>query len=230
MTVLVVLPGLDGTATLHAAFAEAVRSGFESVAVIPYPTSEALDYADIEALVRPLLPRETPFVLLGESFSGPLAISIAAAPPVNLVGVVLSTTFAQSPLPLSRLLGSIARIAPVRALPLPLLSWYLLGRWRTMSLTESLQHALQGVSDNVLRHRAVSALRVNVSSKLGDISVPALYLRATHDRLVPGSCAEKIASATAHCTVVDIEGPHLLLQASPSSSARAVCDFAARLS
>src|SRR5688572_3895642 len=100
MTALVVLPGLDGTATLHTKFVASVGPAFDSVTVIPYPPNEALGYVALEALVRAQLPTATPFVLLGESFSGPVALSIAADPPPNLVGLVLSTTFAKSPVPL----------------------------------------------------------------------------------------------------------------------------------
>jgi hypothetical protein len=97
MTALVVLPGLDGTATLHTEFVTSVGPAFDSVAVIPYPSDKALGYAALESLVRAQLPPATPFVLLGESFSGPIALSIAANPPPNLVGLILSTTFAKAP-------------------------------------------------------------------------------------------------------------------------------------
>lgn len=229
MTALIVLPGLDGTATLHAAFAEAAGRGFESVAVIPYPADKLQDYSGIESLVRSLLPTETPFVLLGESFSGPVAISIAAAPPANLLGLVLSTTFAAPPLPMPALVAALAPLAPVRAWPSLLVSWYLLGRWSTPQMMESLQRALLGVPSRVLRHRVASTLRADVSGRLGDIRVPVLCLRATGDRLLSRNRAVRMAAAIPDCVAIDVEGPHLLLQAAPSDCARAVCDFAGRL-
>lgn len=229
MTALVVLPGLDGTATLHAAFARAAGHGFESISVIPYPADRVLGYPELESLVRSLLPAETPFVLLGESFSGPIALSIAASPPANLTGLVLSTTFAAPPLPLPALVASLARLAPVRALPASLLSWCLLGRWSTPQMMESLQRALSEVSPHVLRHRAASALRTDVSHRLGDIRVPVLCLRAIEDRLLSRDRAMQMVGALSRCVAVDVEGPHLLLQAAPSDCALAVCDFAARL-
>lgn len=229
MTALVVLPGLDGTATLHDAFAKSAQSGFESVAIIPYPADQALGYAEIEALVRPLLPVDEPFVLLGESFSGPIAISIAASPPPNLKGLVLSTTFAKSPLALPAFLAALTRIAPVRAVPPLLLSWSLLGRWSTSETMGSLRHALLSVSPDVLRHRAASALRADVTSRLGEVLVPVLVLRATEDRLLSRKCSDHMASAVTHGTVVDVVGPHLLLQTVPVDCARAISDFVARV-
>ena len=229
MTALVVLPGLDGTATLHSAFADAVGTAFDSVDVISYPTDRSLDYAALQALVRAALPSDLPFVLLGESFSGPIALSIAADPPSNLVGLVLSTTFANSPAPLLSPFAPFTSLAPVRVLPLSLLSWWLLGRWATPQLETALQDALLTVAPTVLRFRAATALRANALSGCGAISVPVLYLRATDDRLLSRRAGKQIASAIPHCTTVDIAGPHLLLQAMPQACARAVSAFASQL-
>jgi len=229
MTALVVLPGLDGTATLHTEFVASVSPAFDSVTVVPYPLDKALGYVALEALVRARLPPTLPFVLLGESFSGPIALSIAADPPPNLVGLVLSTTFAKSPVPLPSPLAALTRIAPVRALPPSFLSWLLFGRWATPQLEASLQSALLAVSPTVLRFRAGAAIQANVSARLASISVPVLYLRATHDRLLSGAAGRHILSALPQCTTADIAGPHLLLQVAPIDCARAVSTFSRRL-
>lgn len=229
MTMLLVLPGLDGTATLHSAFADAARSAFDSIVVIPYPADQVLDYVSLERLVRSQLPTTTQFVLLGESFSGPIALSIAASPPSNLIGVVLSTTFAESPMPLFAPLASLMRFAPVRALPLPLLSWWLLGRWATPPLEKALQSALIAVQPEVLRARVVTALKAKGSDACRAVSLPVLYLRGTDDRLLYRHAGRQIADVIAHCTIKDIAGPHLLLQAAPEACARAVGEFASHL-
>ena len=158
MTTLVVLPGLDGTATMHAAFVAAARPWFDAISVIAYPPNRVLGYAELETLVRASLPEGRPFVLLGESFSGPIALLIAADPPAGLAGLVLSTTFARSPVPLLSPLASLLRFAPVRPIPMPLLSWLLLGRWATAQLKTELQAALNNVDRDVLRARAAAAL------------------------------------------------------------------------
>lgn len=225
VTALVILPGLDGTAALHAQFVACLGGVFGPVAVLRYPPDEALDYAALEVLVRAGLPRDVPFVLLGESFSGPIALSIAADPPANLVGVVLSTTFARTPLPFISPLAPLARFAPVRALPLALLSWWLLGRWATPALNVALERALLEVHPAVLRQRAALAMQADVSAVLARIGVPVLYLRAKNDRLILPGAGDRILSVIKHATIKEIAGPHLLLQACPSSAARAVRDF-----
>lgn len=229
MTILVILPGLDGTATLHSAFSDAASTAFDSITVISYPSNQILDYDALERLVRAQLPTTTPFVLLGESFSGPITLSIAANPPPNLLGIVLSTTFAESPVPSFTPFASFTRFAPVHSLPLPLLSWWLLGRWATPQWEAALQNALLTVTPEVLRARAGIALRAKALTTCRLVSLPVLYLRGTNDRLLHRHAGEKICEAIAHCTIKDIAGPHLLLQAAPQACALAVSEFTSRL-
>lgn len=229
MAALVVLPGLDGTASLLTAFATAARPHFSSVRVVSYPRDRVLTYSALEELSRGELPSDTPFMLLGESFSGPIALAIAANPPPGLVGLVLSTTFSRSPVPYLSPFAPMAAFAPVRGLPPSLLSWLLLGRWATPELVSSLQSALASVSPSVLRSRAAVALRADASESLGNVSVPVLYLRATGDRLLAPATGDRIVAAIPQASLVNVAGPHLLLQAAPESSAAAVVAFSARL-
>ena len=84
---LVLIPGLDGTGDLFAPFVAAL--GEVDTQVISYPPDRAMDYAEHEAHVRSLLPREGEYVLLAESFSGPVGIAIAASNPAGLRGLIL---------------------------------------------------------------------------------------------------------------------------------------------
>ena len=229
MTTLVVLPGLDGTARLHSAFVDAVRTAFDDVMVMSYPPDESLGYLALEARIRPALPASVPFVLMGESFSGPIAISIAANPLANMHGLILSTTFAASPNALFAPFAPLTRIAPVRVLPRAVLRWWLFGRWSTAALEQSLANALLSVAPRVLRERAAAALRINVMQACSAVAMPVLYLRATHDRLLSPRACRQVMAAIPHCIVKDIAGPHLLLQTQPAACARAVRDFAKHL-
>jgi pimeloyl-ACP methyl ester carboxylesterase len=88
MIALVLLPGMDGTGQLFDDLVAALGPGVETV-VVSYPPDPALDYAQLEIIARSNLPPYQPFVLLGESFSGPIAVSIAASAPQNLRGLIL---------------------------------------------------------------------------------------------------------------------------------------------
>src|SRR5450755_3555099 len=98
LPVLVLLPGLDGTGKLFAEFVQVLSPKVECV-VVAYPKDQPMGYGELEGLVVSALPNNRPFVLLGESFSGPLAIRIAARAPKGLVGLILSVTFAKNPYP-----------------------------------------------------------------------------------------------------------------------------------
>jgi pimeloyl-[acyl-carrier protein] methyl ester esterase len=225
MPALVVLPGLDGTATLLSDFVEASRTTFDSVVTVSYPRNRALDYRELELLARQSLPRDNSFFLLGESFSGPIALSIAADPPPGLVGLILSTTFAKNPVSLLRPFARLTRLAPVRVLPISILSWWLLGRWATPQINAMLSSALHSVDSAVLQARAATALRADVTPCLNKITVPILYLRASEDRLLSSTVGDDLLTAMPHAMLVNVAGPHLLLQAAPAASAKAVAAF-----
>ena len=76
---LVLLPGLDGTGLLFQPLVECLPDAIEPV-VVSYPPDQKLGYEELLPLVLERLPA-APFVLLGESFSGPLAVMAAATAP-----------------------------------------------------------------------------------------------------------------------------------------------------
>ncbi|MBC7989027.1 MAG: hypothetical protein H7Y19_05525 [Luteimonas sp.] len=81
---VIVLPGLDGTGELLDAFAAALAPEFDAQ-IIPYPRDRMLGYADLTQLVIAAMPRNEPFLLVAESFSGPIALRVAATrPPLAL--------------------------------------------------------------------------------------------------------------------------------------------------
>src|ERR1700730_8223328 len=98
LPLLVLLPGLDGTGKLFVDFIRALGGGAEC-RVIGYSPDEPLGYEELEARVRAALPGDRPYLLLGESFSGPIAMRIAANAPARLVGVILCGTFASNTYP-----------------------------------------------------------------------------------------------------------------------------------
>lgn len=228
MTSVVILPGLDGTGSLLETHCSALAALGVPAHAVAYPRDRPLGYDELESFARAQLPVAEPFVLMGESFSGPLAVRIAADPPPGLVGLVLSTTFARAPVRGLSRLAPLVRLAPARP-PMPLLSWLLLGPWSTPQLRRELAAALRSVDPAVLRMRAVAAMRADVSGLLGRIRVRTLQLVACNDRLLARSASARITTSLPSCETVALPGPHLLLQAAPQASARAIADFAHRI-
>ena len=81
------------------------------------------------------------------------------------------------------------------------------------------------------RLRAVLEIREkDASPSFARGSLPVLYLRARHDRLVPPANALQILRQAPGTQLVDIDAPHMLLQAAPAAAAEAVAAFLAGLS
>lgn len=162
---LVLLPGLDGSGKLFAPFVEALEPGLD-VKVIRYPDDASLGYLALEAFVRSSLPVAQPFVLLGESFSGPIAISIAARPPANLLGAVLCCTFASNPRPRLSSFQLLLPLVSHRTVPLAVSSSVLLGRYSTGTLRNVLLRVLDTLSPQLLRARLREVIHVDVTDQL----------------------------------------------------------------
>ena len=96
---LVLLPGMDGTGALFERLVECLGDRLVTT-VVRYPGDQFLDYDQLAALVSRSLPEDRPFVILGESFSGPVAIKLAASRPDGLKGFILGASFVRNPWPL----------------------------------------------------------------------------------------------------------------------------------
>jgi pimeloyl-ACP methyl ester carboxylesterase len=149
---LVLLPGLDGTGKLFVEFLNALDLG-ESANIVPYPANIPLGYDELEPLVRAALPTRGRYVLLGESFSGPLAIRIAARPPPAIIGLILCATFSSNPYPHLAWARRVAPFLPLKSMP----------RWRRAPLMwgsglpskapRQSERAMAGVDKVVIRGR-----------------------------------------------------------------------------
>lgn len=221
---LVLLPGLDGTGILFAPFVTALGNG-RPVVVVTYPTSgDSQTYANLHDLAGLALPPSGPLVLLGESFSGPIAISLAAANPKRVLGVVLCCTFVRNPRPSLRWLRSLASV-PAPLPPSPVLSAMLFGRFATPRLRLMLRDALATVQPAVLRERLRAVVSVDVRAQARALAVPVLYLKANSDRLVPSPATIEAEQFCQDMRIQSFDAPHCLLQVVPEEAAAAVADF-----
>jgi pimeloyl-ACP methyl ester carboxylesterase len=221
--VLVLLPGMDGTGDLFAPLVQALGPAVSTI-VVRYP-DEPLDYPEHERVAVAALPTDRPYVVLGESFSGPIAVTISARSPAGLLGCVLCASFLRSPSPLLGLLRPFLGLLPPQNIPEALAVPFLMGRFATAELRRARAEALKHVSPESLVARLRAIVSVDVTDEAQKIRVPTLYLRATEDRLVPRGAAAAFSRFVAHGHIVDVEGPHFLLQTNPLAAARAVSEF-----
>ncbi|OWQ44074.1 hypothetical protein CDL60_26860 [Roseateles noduli] len=221
MTVLVMLPGMDGTGDLFEPFLLALPSTWRPV-VVRYPVDRWLDGDALLAHVHRALPNDEPFILLGESFSGPVALKLAAERPPGLRGVVLAASFARYPNRALGLLGPMASWVPLHLLPKAAMSVPLLGGFATATRQEALHRAVSRVAPAVMARRARQVLSFDATAEAGRVAVPILCLRASRDRVVAAGAATEIAARNPRCTIVDIDAPHMLLQCAPAAAAQAI--------
>jgi pimeloyl-ACP methyl ester carboxylesterase len=227
MTRLVLLPGMDGTGKLFCGFTTALGARM-AASVIAYPPTHPLGHTQLEAYVRERLPVDEPFILLGESFSGPLAISLAAGAIPNLCALILSCSFARNPRPALAGLKPLIRFLPKLGSS-ALASALLLGRYVTPQLRRQLDDALAPVSRQVLNARLQTVVEADASAALRRVRTPILYLRATRDRIVPPQASLEIAGLAPHTYIEAVEGPHMLLQTAPAAAAQAIVRFATNI-
>lgn len=223
---ILALPGLDGTGDLFRWFA---RRAPDSVTVdaVSYPPdrqSGVLDYPSHLDYARRRLPSDGPFLLLGESFSGPVAVRLAAETPPGLAGVVLSNTFVRSPswsgfrhLPWERLFK--------RLVPRNVVRRRLAGTDTTPEILAAVREVTRKVEPAVRAARMREALTVDARDALARVEVPVLYLRGTRDRLVRGRCLRTILAVKPETTVAEIDAPHMLLQIAPDAAWEAIRAF-----
>lgn len=227
-TTLVLLPGLDGTGTLFQPLLRELPADWRSQVVV-HPMDAHADYDVLTQFAERALPAEGPLVLLGESFSGPVAIRLAAVLGPRLQALMLCCSFARNPRAAMSLLGGLINWLPAPgAVPASVSTHVLLGGSPPAESRRLLADALARLPAAVLRARLRMVMAVDVSRELAAVSAPVLYLQAVQDRIVPPSAAAEIRRLCPQTVVTRLAGPHGLLQAAPAACAAAMTSFLER--
>lgn len=210
---LILLPGLDGTGQLFAPLL-AVLPADVSATAVAYPAHEQRTYAELTANVASTLPTDEPFVIVAESFSGPIAIRLAAEAPPNLRGIILVATFVRRPgnaitRPILRLLS---RRVFREAAPAWVVRTFLIGHDARPEMLTAFHGAAATASPEVLGDRLRQSLRVDEREALRKVSVPMLCLVPTRDHLIARTGIRGILRERPDVDFVKIDAPHLVLQ------------------
>jgi pimeloyl-ACP methyl ester carboxylesterase len=196
---IVLLPGMDGTGEfLKPLAAQLSRSR-----------------------VRKRLPHDR-VVILGESFSGPIAIEVAAADP-RIVGLVLASSFARHPLPAQ--FAPLTKLLDAKWMPTRVIVAALMGSAATPELKEHLRRALAALPREVIQARARDVLRVDKRKRLSETECPVLCLHGRRDRLVRKRHVHDIVAARPDCEVHWLDGPHMLLATHADAAASVIEEF-----
>lgn len=221
---IVMLPGLDGTGKFFFEI-EKLLASQHSIRIMQYPV-HMFRYEDLRSWVEDRLP-EGDFIIVAESFSGPLAVMLAARKPAGLKGVVFVATFTRTPVRLPAWLTVAIRVLPVGSRSFTwLVQPLVMGRWASREFTQRFGAEMKRIPAATISGRLREILKVDVRATLRLLSVPFIYLRASNDRLVPPRMS--VDFMIAPDTVQTIEGPHFLLQANAPQAARHIAEFDAR--
>ncbi len=223
---LILLPGLDGTGQLFHSLLGHLPD-FESD-VISLPNSRDQSYSHQLEFLEEKLP-EGDFVLLAESFSGPTAAMLAEKHPKNLKGIIFVATFLRAPSPI---LAKLASLVPVpKLLNLPgaktLLKHQFLESPENGISATHLHDTLRSLDHKIIEARldALSNIpKFNFKSEL-----PAIYLQARKDTIVPATCAEDFKSVFSRLEIRELPASHLLLQSYTESAAKIISEFISSL-
>lgn len=207
---LILLPGMDGTGILFEPFLKSLPEHI-STKVVHYPCDKELSYSELILFVQKQLPNDKEFILLAESFSGPVAYKLANNE--KLKAIIFVASFIQPP---NKLLG-LSKILPItffipRQLPDVLLK-FLLGPLATKEIYKLVNESLFKVKKHVFgfRLKEMAKLPKNYTESINK----SIYIQAISDNLVSPEHAVIIEQVSKESTTYKVEGSHFVLQVNP---------------
>ena len=210
---VILLPGLDGTGRLFEPLLQVLPKTINAQA-ISYPVDRLVPSDQLVQLAIQQVPGHAPLVLIGESFSGAIALRWAVAEPHRVRAVLLCASFVRTPAPQWTRWGPSPWLF---RLPMPglMVKLLLLGWHPPECLVKQVTTAVRLVSPQVLADRVRQIGALDCVEALVRCPGPILYLQATNDALVREGSLRTILAARPDVVVRRVSGPHLLLQASP---------------
>ncbi len=222
---LVLLPGFDGSGRLFSPLRKAFADSVDTI-VLSYPTDKVMTYSELCHYLKNELP-DTPFVFLGESFGGPLALMLSRFADENLKGIILCVSFVKNPQVFAEKL--ILPFLKPKHLQKKTPAWHI----KTMltngvsdtKLISNIQKATAELSREVYFYRLREIADVDVTNILENCDLPILYMRATRDRLVYESSMKLVEKHAKKLTIEKFDAPHMLLQTQPKQAVESIKKF-----
>lgn len=207
---IILLPGLSGGETFFAPLVSAL-GGYAETSVITYPADCPSSYDGLAEHVASALPAHGDYVIIAESFGGPLAILAADRAIHKPKALILAATFATNPIPLLGLILKTALPAFLASKPVPVVEATLLRPGDHMTALQVFE-AISALRPDVLASRLNAVAKCDVRKPLAALAMPMLYLQGTHDKLMPAAQAVLMKRTARNLRVVKIDRPHFVLQ------------------
>lgn len=212
---------MDGTGLLFQPFLDIFPEEIETQ-VITYPCNEKLSYQELISYVQDNLPKDNDFVMLAESFSGPIAYEISKKENERLKAIIFVASFIQPPNKLLSLakITSFSFLIP-KTLPEFILR-FILGSLANKDLYLLINKALSKVSSHVMEFRIKEM--AHLSLHIEPITKKCIYIQANKDMLVSQNNADTIEHITECYKFYKIKGSHFLLQVNPDDCSKIIYD------
>lgn len=226
---LVLLPGLDGTGKLFEPFIKQFPNS-SRITVIPYPVEQHIPFKQLDDYIIPFLPTEEPLAILGESFSGPVALRLATRNDIDVQNVILVATFAKYPESFLKTVSKWLPLSLLLRLPIPdfVIRRYCFGSASNKGLIALLRDSIKENMPNILAMRAHDGSNVDVTELLSKVTAPCLYIAPSNDMLVPSCAINYLKIHLPDMDVVTIQGAHFILQVQPKACYEVVNRFLLR--
>ncbi|HML27532.1 MAG TPA: alpha/beta fold hydrolase [Hyphomicrobium sp.] len=218
---IVLLPGLDGTGDLFDRLAARLTPDL-AVNIVRYPQDPSLGYAGYAEIVRNVIGKRQVF-LLGESFSGPVAVRVATQLGRQIEGVVLAATFVKNPWP-GCLIRRAALVDP-RSTPPNIRNAILMGAYADPELARKVEEIVGALSRSVRAARLRAVAEVDVRTDFAHLTCPILVLHGRGDWLARKSPIQRAVCERGRARMIVIPGAHMLLQTRSAEAAAEIIHF-----
>lgn len=217
---LILLPGMDGTGILFDLLLASLQCPCQ---IMPLPAGDDQSYRFLTDYVEPKLPNED-FILLAESFSGPIAAQLATRDLPHLRGVIFLATFLIAPKP--ALLRLARFISPKRLMRLPLAHYFIRKLFVGWDYPVArFSQALDLVTAATLKARIRTLERLMGNELSTESTLPALLLVAQNDIFVTNNQLRTFKKYFPNLCTVCVPGTHFLAQSNPSACALHINSF-----
>jgi pimeloyl-ACP methyl ester carboxylesterase len=219
---LVLLPGLDGTGDLF----RWVLPGLPPATVVRYPNDPKLDLDGYVSFARTQIGKRR-VTILGESFSGPVAVKLAAAIPDQVSGLILAATYLRSPWP-PFLVRRAAAVNPHQA-PKAARDFFLMGKYQIADVLRAVDRIVSDLTPGLREARLISVASTDVRREFALVTCPVLALHGRSDWVVPPAPMRRAIASKPQAEMQMFRAAHMLLQTRPGETAAAIADFIRKL-
>lgn len=214
------LPGMDGTGVFFRDFIRQLPAGVKAQ-VVAYPENAQLSYEQLAEHVRKMIPADQPYIIIAESYSGPVAALLTLGADHNLRAVVFVASFICRPW--GRIGRWVAGMLPEFMLHLRPPSWMLrfllMNASTSAAFVDEVQRTIAGIHPKVLVARIRDALRADFSQAFANSKVRVACILPQNDRLLGDGTLRAFVAARPDIEILHVAGPHFLLQCSAEQCA-----------